>query len=118
MIEQISLEFKDEQDRNIILLMLLASIFFYFLPTLIVILFFKDKISETSKKLAISFFNFEILMIAIFIVSSVLAKIVPTLGQTFSAATALANMVFLLMALIAISKNETVKVPTVLKIMK
>ena len=106
--------FKNPEDRNILILALLLALVFGFIPFLLVLLFLNEKIGESSKQIIKSFLNFELL---IFLISVIAA--IPIVGFLVSLLICplcfIVNLIVILMALLAISNNQAVKIPVFIK---
>ncbi len=104
-------EFKNDTDRLITIAMIIGSIFLIFIPSLIVIFIPKNYISESTYKIAKSFFNLELLLTIISLFS-----IVPLIGWIFGIFVApilmIINLIIVIVNLIAVANNRELNIPT------
>ena len=103
-------EFNSDNDRLITIGTIILSICLSFIPPLITVLFAKSSISESSYRIAKALFNFELLLFLISLIS-VIPIIGWIVGIILIPILVIYNAIILLVALLAIAKQQEVKIP-------
>ncbi len=109
--------FKNEEDKTIVILTLVLAIFLGFLAPLIVMLFFKEKLSENSFSIVKTLLNFELMLLlfCIIFMIPIVGWLIATIGAPV---VAIINLIFPIMALVAVINQQAVKFPVLFKFVK
>lgn len=105
------IEFKDDSEKTLTLLVIVLSVVAGFIAPLIIWVLKKDSLSDTAKQIIRKLLNFELtlLCVCILFLISVLGQLLAILGAPL---VWIINVVYCIMAAIAISNSSDVKFPS------
>ena len=115
--EEFTVNFNSSEDKNIMQLAILLSCASSGIPFFLVLIFFNDKLSESARILNKALLNFSLI---VFIAGFMLGAI-PLLNVVFFLLSPLVLVIyiyFMIMAIMAISNNQPVKLPKLITIIK